>query len=108
MVTWLNSALRSSRKSSTIVGQVQIRQWSLIDPERVCEIHFDQVVAVSHHCTLKTRSLRRNQPSGLETWIKRFSTSTLIATAVKGSATIQKRVKTSWKIRIQHLTIMGG
>ncbi|OJA11199.1 hypothetical protein AZE42_12713 [Rhizopogon vesiculosus] len=33
-VTWLNSALRSSQKSSTIVGQVQIRQWALMDPER--------------------------------------------------------------------------
>jgi hypothetical protein len=81
-----------------------------MDPERVCKIHFDQIVAVSHYCTLRTRSLRRNQPSSLETWIlvKCFLTPTLIATAVKGSATIHKRVKASWKIWIQHLTMMAG
>ncbi|OJA10269.1 hypothetical protein AZE42_13567 [Rhizopogon vesiculosus] len=33
-VTWLNSALRSSQESSTMVGQVQIRQWALMGPER--------------------------------------------------------------------------
>ncbi|KAG1852383.1 hypothetical protein C8R48DRAFT_724684, partial [Suillus tomentosus] len=34
-MNWLNSALRSSLKSSTIVSQVQVRQWALMDPERV-------------------------------------------------------------------------
>jgi len=33
-MNWLNSALRSSLKSSTIVSQVQVRQWALMDPER--------------------------------------------------------------------------
>ncbi|KAG1798883.1 uncharacterized protein HD556DRAFT_1348641 [Suillus plorans] len=34
-MNWLNSALRSSLKSSTIVSQVQVWQWALMDPERV-------------------------------------------------------------------------
>ncbi|KAG0693763.1 hypothetical protein DFH29DRAFT_1006957 [Suillus ampliporus] len=35
MMNWLNSALCSSLKSSTIVSQVQVQQWALMDPERV-------------------------------------------------------------------------
>ncbi|KIO12119.1 hypothetical protein M404DRAFT_125129 [Pisolithus tinctorius Marx 270] len=34
-VTWLNSALRSSQKSSTIINQVQVRQWAMMDPKQV-------------------------------------------------------------------------
>jgi len=35
-ITWLNSALRSSQKSATLINQVQIRQWALMNPDRVC------------------------------------------------------------------------
>ncbi|KAI6143942.1 hypothetical protein BKA82DRAFT_4017174 [Pisolithus tinctorius] len=34
-VTWLNSALRSSQKSSTIINQVQVRQWAMMDPKQI-------------------------------------------------------------------------
>ncbi|KAG1801970.1 hypothetical protein EV424DRAFT_385433 [Suillus variegatus] len=33
-ITWLKSTLRSSQKSSTLVSQVQVRQWALMDPKR--------------------------------------------------------------------------
>jgi hypothetical protein len=32
VITWMNSALRSRMKASTIIRQVQIRQWYLMDP----------------------------------------------------------------------------
>jgi hypothetical protein len=33
VITWMNSALRSRMKASTIIRQVQIRQWYLMDPQ---------------------------------------------------------------------------
>ncbi|KAG1811642.1 hypothetical protein EV424DRAFT_1557871 [Suillus variegatus] len=33
-ITWLNSTLRTSQKSSTLVSQVQVRQWALMGPKR--------------------------------------------------------------------------
>ncbi|KAG2061180.1 hypothetical protein BDR06DRAFT_840026, partial [Suillus hirtellus] len=38
-ITWLNSTLCSLQKSSTLVSQVQVRQWALMDPKHVCDIH---------------------------------------------------------------------
>ncbi|KAF8129741.1 hypothetical protein EV363DRAFT_1432293 [Boletus edulis] len=34
-MTWLNSSLRSSQKSSTLINQVQVRQWVVMQREQV-------------------------------------------------------------------------
>jgi hypothetical protein len=34
-ITWLNSALRNRQKSTTLINQVQIRQWHLMNTEDV-------------------------------------------------------------------------
>ncbi|OAX39633.1 hypothetical protein K503DRAFT_799488 [Rhizopogon vinicolor AM-OR11-026] len=85
-VTWLNSALRSSQKGSTIIGQVQIRQWALMDPERNKK--------PPQKPSVKFRDLD-----------KALLDVDIDSATVKGSATIHKRVKASWNIWIQHLTM---
>ncbi|KAG2112346.1 uncharacterized protein F5147DRAFT_744584 [Suillus discolor] len=37
-ITWLNSALCNRQKSTTLINQVQIRQWHLMTLENVCQI----------------------------------------------------------------------
>ncbi|KAG2055811.1 hypothetical protein BDR06DRAFT_1006648 [Suillus hirtellus] len=41
-ITWLNSMLCSSQKSSTLVSQVQVRQWALMDPKHDLVPPFDE------------------------------------------------------------------
>ena len=35
-MSWLNSALRNAQKSATLINQVQVRQWALMNPDHVC------------------------------------------------------------------------
>ncbi|KAG2084657.1 hypothetical protein BD769DRAFT_1537427 [Suillus cothurnatus] len=88
-MNWLNSALRSSLKSSTIVDQVQVRQRALMDPERVCVVlpFFHHLLTILSH---RPKRLPRNQQSSFVTWTVLCSMPNSIVTVIKGNPTICK------------------
>ncbi|KAG2112789.1 hypothetical protein BD769DRAFT_1491673 [Suillus cothurnatus] len=88
-MNWLNSALRSSLKSSTIVNQVQVWQWALMDPEHVCValLFFHHLLTILSH---RPKRLSRNQQSSFVTWTVLCLMLNLIVTVIKGNPTICK------------------
>lgn len=102
-MNWLNSALRSSQKSSTIINQVQIRQWALMNPERVCTVFpFFITFLLSRR---RTKSLPRNQQSNFVTWTVLFLIPSLIAIVAKGyTRTCKQMLTCRTSIRTRKMT----